>query len=247
MIRKIHTHLKTFLQSQKRERKQKQIISLYDSQRTLLLVSSTFSSGDLFLTWPSSRYMDTTKCACHFVSLTIQHSVFLPATNMGVLHLVKLSVLPPADHLNFSSFVWFFLLCIILPLVSSVVVLKYHFTCLKGVNIHPPYGPGHTCACGSRVPRSLRLGKGAHNFDVREESHSSGTFKLGSRSPETLCSLEGDLGLDSLQDHDVGIHIWDADAHIFPKAPGKTSVVTAWISSSLKPSTLESRVRDCHL
>lgn len=87
-----------------------------------------------------------------------------------------------------------------------------------------------TCACGSRVPGGFCFGKAAHDLDVREESHSSGTFKLGSRSPEALCSLEGDLGLDGLQDHDVGIHIWDADAHIFPKAPGKTSPVTALVS-----------------
>lgn len=93
------------------------------------------------------------------------------------------------------------------------------------VNIYPPHGPVHTCTCSSQVPRGLSLGKGADDLDVREESHSSGTFELGSRSPETLCSLEGDLGLDGLQDHDVGIHIWDADAHVFPKAPGKTSAV----------------------
>lgn len=94
----------------------------------------------------------------------------------------------------------------------------------------PSRGPICTCACGSRVPGGFCFGKAAHDLDVREESHPSGTFKLGSGSPEALCSLEGDLGLDGLQDHDVGIHIWDADAHIFPKAPGKTSPVMALIS-----------------
>jgi len=78
--------------------------------------------------------MVTAKSACHFVSLTIiveqcLPSCFLP-TNMGVLHLVKLYVPPPSDHLNISSFVWFFILCIVLPWVSNVFVLNYHFTCL---------------------------------------------------------------------------------------------------------------------
>ena len=82
-----------------------------------------------------------------------------------------------------------------------------------------------TCTCGLQVTGSLSFGERAHNLDVREEDHPSGTFKLGSGSPEAVCAVEGDLRLDCLQHHHVGVHVGDADTHIFSKAPGETAVI----------------------
>ena len=86
-----------------------------------------------------------------------------------------------------------------------------------------------TCTCDLQVTGSLSFGEGAHNLDVREEDHPSGTFKLGGGSPEAVCAMEGDLGLDRLQHHHVGIYVGDADTHIFSKAPGETAVIAETI------------------
>lgn len=71
MIGIIHTHYRTFFQSQKREGKQKQIVSLHASRGTPMLASSIISSGHCFLTWLRTCYMDIAKPVCHFFSLTI--------------------------------------------------------------------------------------------------------------------------------------------------------------------------------
>lgn len=90
-------------------------------------------------------------------------------------------------------------------------------------NSRPPvHNPGCTCPCGLQVTWGLRFGEGAHDLDVGEEDHSAGTCELGSGSPEAVGAPEGDLGLDGLQHHHVGVHVRDADTHIFPEAPGET-------------------------
>ena len=90
------------------------------------------------------------------------------------------------------------------------------------------------CTCGLQVTGVLGFGEGAHNLDVGEEGHPFGAFKLGSGSPDAVRAMEGDLGLDGLQHHHVGVHVGEADTHIFSKAPGKTAV------TATEEQTLES-------
>lgn len=96
--------------------------------------------------------------------------------------------------------------------------------------------------CGLQVTSGLSFSEGAHNLDVGEENDPSGAFKLGSGSPEAVSATEGDLGFDGLQNHHVGIHIGDTDAHVFSKAPGKTVVMATGppppLSSSHGPGYL---------
>lgn len=123
--------------------------------------------------------------------------------------------------------------------------LEFEFTRLLETKIPhllwPPSPPlptrwGCTRTCAFPVLWGLGFGQSAQDPDVREQDHALGAFELSSRSPEALCAPQGDLGLHGLQDHHVGIHVGNADAHVLPEAPGKAACITTLRSSASKQS-----------